>query len=166
MVLDNWGAVDRWVAEEKLTSFGPSGIGFVNFGIVKELKLNSAIETFGQGARGYNVDTGTVNDPECDRIITHADGAVGIQVSQPVGRLAVRRGIETFSASGDSLVKGVVVKLSAIALSVKPGGSAHEIEINGGIVTHGLDISPVEMLGTTGALRIDGGIQASGGTTP
>lgn len=164
MVLDNWGAVDRWVAEEKLTSFGPSGIGFVNFGIVKELKVNSAIETFGQGARGYNVDTGTVNDAEFDRIITHADGAVGIQISQPVGRLAVRRGIGTFGASGDSLVKGVVVKQSAIALSVKPGGSAREIEINGGIVTHGLDISPIEMLGTTGALRIFGGVQASGGT--
>lgn len=164
MVLDNWGAVDRWVAEEKLTSFGPSGIGFVNFGIVNELKVNSAIETFGQGARGYNVYTGTVNDAEFDRIITHADGAVRIQISQPVGRLAVRRGIETFGGSGDSLVKGVVVKLSAIALSVKPGGSAREIDVNGGIVTHGLDISPIEMLGTIGALRIFGGVKASGGT--
>jgi hypothetical protein len=33
MVLDNWGVVDRWIAEGKLTSHGPSGIGFVNFGI-------------------------------------------------------------------------------------------------------------------------------------
>ena len=34
MVLDNWGVVDRWTAEAKITSYGPSGIGFVNFGIV------------------------------------------------------------------------------------------------------------------------------------
>src|SRR5262245_11946459 len=33
MVLDNWGVVDLWIAEEKITSRGPSGIGFVNFGI-------------------------------------------------------------------------------------------------------------------------------------
>jgi hypothetical protein len=41
MVLDNWGFVDRWVAEEKITSHGPSGIGFVNFGIVNELKVQA-----------------------------------------------------------------------------------------------------------------------------
>ena len=32
MVLDNWGNVDRWIVEQKITSHGPSGIGFVNFG--------------------------------------------------------------------------------------------------------------------------------------
>ena len=32
IVLDNWGVVDRWIAEEKISSFGPIGIGFVNFG--------------------------------------------------------------------------------------------------------------------------------------
>jgi len=45
----------------------------------------------------------------------------------------VRRGIETYGGSGDSLLKGVVVKLSAIALSINPGGSA----------ARGLDISYV-----------------------
>jgi hypothetical protein len=161
MVLDNWGAVDRWTAEEKLTSYGPSGIGFVNFGIVNELKVNAPIETFGQGARGYNVYTGTVNDAEFDRITTHADGAVGIQISQPVGRMVVRRGIETFGGTGDSLVKGVVVKLSAIALSIKPGGSAREIDIDGGVVTNGKGIAPIEMLGSIGELRITGGVKAA-----
>jgi hypothetical protein len=95
MVLDNWGNVDRWVAEEKITSYGPSDIGFVNFGIVNELKVNAPIETFGQRARGFNVYTGTVNLAQFDRVITHADSAVGIQISQPIGRLVVRRGIET-----------------------------------------------------------------------
>ena len=161
MVLDNWGSVDRWIAEEKLTSYGPSGIGFVNFGLVNELKVSAPIETFGQGARGYNVYTGTVNDAEFDRITTHADGAIGIQISQPVGRLVVHRGIETFGGTGDSLVKGVVVKLSAFALSIKPGGSAREIDIDGGIVTHGKGIAPIEMLGSIGELNITGVIKAA-----
>ena len=55
MVLDNWGVVDRWVAEEKITSYGPSGIGFVNFGIINDLKIKAPIETFGGGAPGFNV---------------------------------------------------------------------------------------------------------------
>ena len=155
MVLDNWGVVDRWTAEAKITSHGPSGIGFVNFGIVHELKVNAPIETFGQGARGFNVYTGTVNLAEFDRVITHADGAVGIQISQPIGRLVVRRGIETFGGTGPSLVKGVVITLSAIALSIKPGGSAREIEISGGVKTNGPGVSPIEQHGAIDSLRVD-----------
>jgi hypothetical protein len=102
----------------------PSGIGFVNFGTVNQLPVNASIETFGQGARGFNVYTGTVQSAEFDRVVTHADGAVGIQISQPVGQITVRRGIETYGATGDSLVKGVVVRLPATALSVKTGGHA------------------------------------------
>lgn len=77
MVLDNWGVVDRWTAEAKITPHGPSGIGFVNFDI-----------------------TGAVDLAEFDRVTTHADGAVGIQISQPIGKLVVRRGIETFGGTG------------------------------------------------------------------
>jgi len=163
MVLDNWGVVDRWTAEAKITSYGPSGIGFVNFGIVHELKVNAPIETFGQGARGFNVYTGTVNLAEFDRVITHADGAVGIQISQPVGKIVVHRGIETFGGAGPSLVKGVVINLSAIALSVKPGGSAREIEIAGGVKTNGSGVSPIEQHGAIDSLRITGGFVAAGG---
>jgi hypothetical protein len=68
MVLDNWGVVDRWTADAKITSYGPSGVGFVNFGIVHELKVNAPIETFGQGDRGFNVYSGTVNLAEFDRV--------------------------------------------------------------------------------------------------
>ena len=163
MVLDNWGVVDRWTAEAKITSYGPSGIGFVNFGIVHELKVNAPIETFGQGARGFNVYTGTVNLAEFDRVTTHADGAVGIQISQPIGRLVVHRGIETFGGTGPSLVKGVVMPLSAIALSIKPGGSAREIEIAGGIKTNGAGVAPIEQHGAIDALRVTGGFVAAGG---
>jgi hypothetical protein len=96
MALDNWGSVDRWVARGPVTSFGPSAIGFVNFGVVNELCIDAPIETFGAGARGFNVYDGTVQSAEFQRIVTHADGAVGIQISKPVGRLTVRSGIETF----------------------------------------------------------------------
>jgi hypothetical protein len=163
MVLDNWGVVDRWTAEAKITSYGPSGIGFVNFGIVHELKVNAPIETFGQGARGFNVYTGTVNLAEFDRVTTHADGAVGIQISQPIGRLVVHRGIETFGGTGPSLVKGVVIPLSAIALSIKPGGSAREIEITGGVKTNGAGVAPIEQQGAIDSLRVTGGFVAAGG---
>ena len=163
MVLDNWGFVDRWVAEEKITSHGPSGIGFVNFGVVNELKVRAPIETFGLGARGFNVYAGTVRLAEFDRIVTHADGAVGIQISQPVGRIVVHRGIETFGGTGKSLVKGVITALSAVGLSIKPGGSAQEIEIDGGIVTHGAGIAPIELYGAVGSLRVSGGFRGAGG---
>ncbi|MBV8105755.1 MAG: hypothetical protein JO223_14240, partial [Hyphomicrobiales bacterium] len=71
MVLDNWGAVDSWIADERVVSFGPSGIGFVNFGAINLLRANQPIETFGQGARGFNVYAGTVTSAEFDRIVTH-----------------------------------------------------------------------------------------------
>jgi hypothetical protein len=162
MVLDNWGMVDRWAADDKITSHGSSAIGFVNFGTINVLETNAAIETFGQGARGFNVYTGTVKAAEFERIVTHADGAVGIQISQAVGRIKVRRGVETFGGAGDSLVKGVVVKLSAIALSVKPGGSARKVDVAGGLITHGAGASALELHGAIECLRIAGGFAATG----
>jgi len=163
MVLDNWGTVAHWTANEKITSYGPSGIGFVNFGTVDVLQVRAAIETFGQGSRGFNVYTGTVHTAEFERIVTHADGAVGVQISQPVGEITVRRGIETYGATGDSLVKGVVVKLAAVALSIKPGGSARKIAIAGGLITHGPGVNPLELHGQVDSLQITGGLVAAGG---
>jgi hypothetical protein len=162
MVLDNWGTVGHWTAEEKITSYGPSGIGFVNFGTLAVLDIKAPIETFGQGSRGFNVYTGTVDAADFERIVTHADGAVGIQISQPVGEIHVRRGIETYGATGDSLVKGVVVKLAAIGLSVKPGGSARSISVAGGLVTHGAGVTPLELHGSIERLEITDGFTAGG----
>jgi len=166
MVLDNWGTVDRWVADDKVTSFGPSGIGFVNFGIIDRLEVKAPIETFGQGARGFNVYTGTVNSAEFDRIVTHADGAVGIQISQPVGEINVRRGIETYGGTGDSLVKGVVVKLAATALSIKRGGSARQVEVAGGLLAHGEGVDPIELHGPVRSLHIGESFTAVGRGIP
>ena len=157
MALDNWGVVDRWIVKEKVTTHGPSGIGFVNFGSIRNLRVDAPIETFGQGARGFNVYSGTVELAEFDRIVTHADGAVGVQISQPIGTLLVRRGIETFGGEGPSLVKGVVRSLSAIGLSIKAGSSARAITIKGGVITHAEGIPPLELVGTIDSLQVERG---------
>jgi hypothetical protein len=163
MVLDNWGTVDRWTADEKITSYGPSGIGFVNFGTVNVLQVSASIETFGQGARGFNVYTGTVHSAEFERIVTHADGAVGIQISQPVGEIKVHRGVETYGGTGNSLVKGVVVRLAAIALSLKPGATARKVDIAGGLITHGDGVGPLELSGAIESFRVTDGFAVAGG---
>lgn len=163
MVLDNWGSVGRWTANDKITSYGSSAIGFVNFGTVDAIDIKAPVETFGQGSRGFNVYAGTVSAADFDRIVTHADGAVGLQISQPVGEITVRRGIETYGGTGDSLVKGVVLKLAAIALSIKPGGSARKIVIGGGVVTHGAGVNPLELHGWVDSLQITQGFAALGG---
>jgi len=156
MALDNWGSVDRWVSKSKVATYGESGVGFVNFGSIRDLCLLEPIETFGLGARGFNVYDGTIGNAEFDRIVTHGDGAVGVQISQPIGTLVVRRGIETFGGTGPSLVKGVVQNLSATALSVKPGGSADLISVDGNIETHGHEVLPIEILGSIRSLHIHG----------
>lgn len=102
-----------------------------------------------------------MNRADFDRIVTHAEGAVGVQISQPIGELNIRRGIETFGAMGPSLVKGVVQNLSAIALSIKPGGSAERIKIEGGLRTHGKGIPPLEQQGIIKELTIAGGFSMS-----
>jgi hypothetical protein len=157
MALDNWGTVDRWFAAANITTHGPSGIGFVNFGVTREIKLACPIETFGQGARGFNVYAGTVEKAEFDRIVTHGDGAVGIQISRAIGKINVANGVETFGGTGPSLVKGVVQELSAIGLSIKPGGSARIISIHGGLRTHKTGVTPLEQEGNVETLLIEDG---------
>ncbi len=163
MVLDNWGEVDTWIADAPIQSYGPSGVGFVNFGALNDLVVNAPIETFGQGSRGFNVYDGTLKRATFDRVVTHADGAVGIQVSKTIDRLVVRRGIETFGGTGQSLVKGVMMTLAATPLSIKPGGIAKEIRISGGLASHGEGVQPLEMNGSIGSLHIDGDMLAAGG---
>jgi hypothetical protein len=163
MVLDNWGVVDRWISEEKITSHGPSGIGFVNFGTINSLQVKAPIETFGQGARGFNVYSGTLQSAEFDRIVTHGNGAVGIQISQPVGEITVLRSIETFGGSGESLVKGVMTRLSAVAFSVKPGGSVRSLKVAGVLITHGSEVAPIEVQGGIELLLVKNGVRALNG---
>ena len=162
MALDNWGVVDRWIAKQKILTLGASGIGFVNFGKLGELRVEAPIETYGQGARGFNVYAGTVEVAQFDRILTHGDGAVRVQISQPIGELRVARGIETLGGSGESLVKGKLKYLSAVALSIMPGASARSVVIEGGLKTNGKDIAPLEQHGSIDTLKISGGFVAVG----
>jgi hypothetical protein len=161
MVLDNWGEVDEWVAHGPITSFGPSGIGFVNFGALHDLRVEAVIETFGKGARGFNVYDGSLDSADFHRIVTHGDGAVGIQISKPVGRITVRSGIETFGGIGESLVKGVVMRLPATALSIKSGGVAHSIDVSGGLKTNAPQSAPIDIEGTVATLYLSGGVAGS-----
>lgn len=186
MVLDNWGRVERWHAHGKVTSYGPIGIGFVNLGELGTLALDGLLETHGLGACGFNsgevkqavegasteagglstqgsIEAGTVRQATFERIVTRGDGAIGIQISVPAGRVLVRKGIETFGGMGASLARGVVTNLAAIALSVKPGGSARELVIEGGLTTHGKGIEAIELHGQIDALRISGAAGPAGG---
>ena len=110
MVLDNWGDVDQWIAEAEITSHGPSGIGFVNFGTTHTLRLERSIETFDRGARGFNAYDGVMDTAEFERIVTHADASVGVQISRPITHLIVHKGITTHGGVGETLVKGVIMQ--------------------------------------------------------
>jgi hypothetical protein len=164
MLLDNWGRVDRWTAEAPLTSFGRSGVGFVNFGTVDELRVLAPIETHGVGARGFNVyhledhPGASVGTAEFESITTHGDAAIGIQIAQPIGRLTIHKGIRTYGQTGESLVKGVLTKLSAHALSVQPGGVIAELEVGGALTSTGEGVVPLHVLGEIKSLRIAGGL--------
>ena len=162
MVLDNWGIVNEWVAEDRITSRGPSGIGFVNFNEIKTIRVLSDIETHGIGARGFNVYDGSVKHAEFKRIVTHANAAVGIQISRPVGTLVVHEDIETFGGEGESLVKGVITQLSADGLSVKEGGTIDTVEIGGRIVTNGENVRSLHVQGEINTITVKGGIVSKG----
>ena len=168
MVLDNWGVVDDWIAYAPLTSYGRSGVGFVNFGTVTTLRIEAPIETYGTGARGFNVYRldgfvgPTVDMVEFDQITTHADAAIGIQIGQPIGRLIVHKGIHTEGGAGDSLVRGVITRLSAHALSIQPGGRVEAVEVGGTLSSTGAGVVAVDVRGEVGAMHVTGGIHAAG----
>ena len=101
---------------------------------------------------------GGVREATFQRVVTHGAGGVGVQVAVPEGKIVVKKGIETFGGVGESLARGVVMKLAATALSVKPGGAAKDIQIDGGLITHGKDVQPMELLGQIETLRVSGNV--------
>lgn len=163
MVLDNWGKVERWTAEDVIESFGPSGIGFVNFGTVEEFRAEAPIRTYGLGARGFNQYDGTVKSLRVDSIETFGDGSIGIQISKPVGRICVDHDVRTHGGTGPSLVKGVIATLAAEAFSVKPSGEVEELSVGGDVESEGdtVDAFTVEG-GSIRTAKIGGSIRATG----
>jgi len=148
MVLDNWGHVRNWVAKDVIESFGPSGIGFVNFGTVDEFRAEAPIITRGLGARGFNQYDGTVENLQLRSIETFGDGSIGAQISKPVGTIRVDEYIRTHGGWGPSLIKGVITELAAEAFSVKPAGHIRNLIVGGDISTDGENVD---------AFSVDGG---------
>lgn len=162
MVLDNWGSVRNWTARAPVTSWGPSGIGMVQFGRLDTLRVEAPIETFGRGARGFNLYAGSMLEASFKNIRTHADGAIGIQVSRDLPKLSVEGDVTTVGGEGDSLVKGKVLKLKACALSVKAEGSIGRLSIGGALRTSGNNVVTVEVEGRIDEMKVVGGIHAEG----
>ncbi|WP_146070242.1 hypothetical protein [Arthrobacter sp. GMC3] len=162
MVLDNWGAVTNWTADAAVTSYGPSGIGFVNFGDIGTLTVNAAVETFGQGARGFNVYDGSLQEAVFETIITHGDGSMGVQVSRDLPVLRIRGDLRTEGGTGESLVKGVLLPLSAIALSVKPGGRIGTLNVGGDVRTEGPSVPAMDLEGALDSVTVGGTVSALG----
>lgn len=163
MVLDTWGTVAEWVAEKPIVSHGPSGIGFVNFGHVKSFWAKDKIVTHGLGARGFNQYDGTVNAAKFHSIETFGDGAIGIQISQPVGSIEIEKDLITHGSIGNTLVKGVNMSLPADAFSVKPGGSIASLKVHGNIITYGEEVTAYHVEGgSVESLSIGGNIEVKG----
>ena len=95
-------------------------------------------------------------------IRTHADGAIGIQVSRELPKLSVAGDVTTVGGEGDSLVKGKVLKLKASALSVKAGGKVGQLSVGGSLRTTGDNVVTMEVEGGIGDIEVAGGIHAEG----
>jgi hypothetical protein len=105
---------------------------------------------------------GSLRSASFDSIATSGNGAIGIQVSRPLGTLELRGDLTTSGGEGSSLVQGVQTMLKAIALSIRPGGEIGTLTVGGRIATSGDDVVTVELDGRIGALDVAGGITASG----
>ena len=162
MVLDNWGMVKNWTAKAAVTSHGPSGIGFVNFGEIGVLSVQAPIMTTGLGARGFNVYDGSLDEATFESITTTGDGSVGVQVSRELPKLTITGNLSTSGGTGESLVKGVLMPLSAIALSVKPSGHIGTVSVGGDIVTTGDGVATVEFEGPVDTISVGGKVVAHG----
>jgi hypothetical protein len=160
MAPDNWGRVDEWTSNAPITTRGASG--FVDFGWLGRLDVRGPIESFGVGARGFNLYDGELASASFDSIVTRADGGVGIQVARPRPMLTVRGDVRTEGGRGVSLVRGERVELEAIALSVKAGGSIGEATVGGRLETRGDGVVTIEPGGTIGRLDVAGGVVATG----
>jgi hypothetical protein len=112
-------------------------------------RIEAPVETFGVGARGFNVYDGQLREASFASITTHADAGVGIQVSRHVERLRVDGDVRTSGGVGKSLVKGRVVPLPAYAVSIQNSGDVAELSIGGSLITEGVRDAP-QVLTLTG----------------
>ena len=152
MALGNWGTVGSWTARAPVTTRGPSGIGYVSFGTLGQLDVQAPVTTHGVGARGFNVYDGDLAHARFLRIATYGDGAVGVQVARDLPLLEITEDITTAGGAGQSLVRGVQVRLRAIAVSVEAGGRIGRLAVGGLLRTTGDEVATLEVAGTVGEL--------------
>jgi hypothetical protein len=107
-----------------VTSYGPSGIGFVNFGAIGRLDVQAPIETFGPGVRGFNLYDGSLEHASSQSIATHGDGSIGVQVSKHLPVLDIAGDLTTDGDEG-----------------IEPGQAAMTMQAAGSLVILGLVIA-------------------------
>ena len=114
-MLDNWGDVSAWTATAPVTSNGPSGIGFVNFGNIERLDVQAPIQTNGKGARGFNLYDGSLRQARFASVAT-------VEIEGLLNRLEVRGGISASGKGSDAVhVTGDVPGLDSIELHAADG---------------------------------------------
>lgn len=160
--LDNWGTTRNWTSIGPVTTHGASGMGVVSFGLLEHLSVAS-VETFGNGARAYNVLTGTVHNTYFGWLRTHGNGASAILLTQPIGHLSVNGNIETAGGRAGSLVKGVIYQQPSSGVWLKDG-AAQQIFIGGKIITRGADNPPLLFENSQVKRLVLGGVPVPPGT--
>jgi hypothetical protein len=135
-----------------VTSNGRSGIGFVNSGRLGQLDVQARLTTYGAGARGFNIYDGKIESARFQSITTHADGAVGVQVSKDLPILEVVDGIATLGGRGTGLVKSVQTELAATAASVLAGGRIGRLIVGGAQSTKGDGVTTLDVEGALDAI--------------
>jgi len=133
------------------------------FGRLDNPDVQAPVQTFGTGARGFNVYDGVLEHANFESIVTDGDGATGVQVSKPLPVLEIKGDLATEGGEGLSLVKGVQMKLQAVGLSVKPGGSIGKVSIGGQLRTSGAKVVTLEVEDREiDQIDVAGGISATG----
>jgi hypothetical protein len=120
------------------------------------------VTTYGAGARGFNVYDGSLASARFQSIGTYADGAIGIQVSKDLPVLEITDSVTTLGGRGTSLVRGVQAQLSAIAVSIQPGGRIGRLTAGGSLATHGDAVVTLDVEGALESITVQQGITALG----
>jgi len=77
--------------------------------------------------------------------------------------ITVTNGIITEGSQGQTLIKGVIMNLAADAISVKPGGDIKQLNVSGGIIPTGENVSSYHVEGgIVHQLNVSGDIVANG----
>lgn len=134
----------------------------VNFGEIGVFRVEVPIETTGLGARGFDDCNGSLNEANFDSITTAGDGSLCVQVGRDLPELTIKGSLAASSGTGESLVKGVLMPLACIALSVKPSGHIGEVSIGADISTDGDALATVDLEGRIGTSSVGLEIIATG----